>query len=159
VPVIVISAVDLGKIPRSVPEELNAISIVDRLAKAEDSIRQLQDYVAKNANDIHAVTAKTTKGDAQSRERSAQPTSSWGDLRTTEWNDDDWKTPTESDTVEKPESFAEIVANKSIFCHVRYYCLYSRRTWSWKRSRHGKCGNWCAHQSVSTTSDIAPKGQ
>jgi hypothetical protein len=32
--VIVISAVDLGKIPRSVPEELNAISIVDRLAKA-----------------------------------------------------------------------------------------------------------------------------
>jgi hypothetical protein len=62
--------------------------------------------VAKNANDDHAV--KTTKGDTQSRER-------WADLRTTEWNDDDWKTPTVSDTVEKPESFAEIVANKSIY--------------------------------------------
>jgi hypothetical protein len=62
-PYFVISAYDLLKIPRSMPEELNNISLVDRLAKLKGKISKIQDIVVKNANDIHALESKQVKCD------------------------------------------------------------------------------------------------
>jgi hypothetical protein len=82
-PEIVISAYDLGRIPRSVPEELNDISIVDCLAKAEDRIREIEKSVVRNANEIHAFRGEDAGNKDKSRSAGA-----WDDMRVDEWNED-----------------------------------------------------------------------
>lgn len=66
-PIVVIRADQLHMIPRSNPEELNSISVVDRLNKMEQKMSQMQDTidssVAKNlelSDRLHAVENTTT---------------------------------------------------------------------------------------------------
>jgi hypothetical protein len=110
-PEIVISAVDLGKIPRSVPEELNAISIVDRLAKLEDRFGEMQQSVVKNSNEIHAC--KVLREQSAKKERPTQTTSNWSNVRTEVWNDEAWNKPTDTESVKKTDTFADVLNNKT----------------------------------------------
>ena len=57
-PNVVISATDLGCIPRSHPEELNNISLVDRLAKLEHKVSEMKNIICKNSIDIESLTSK-----------------------------------------------------------------------------------------------------
>jgi hypothetical protein len=54
-PLFVVSAYNLTKIPRSMPEELNNISVVDRIGTLERKIRRMEETIAKNACDIHEL--------------------------------------------------------------------------------------------------------
>lgn len=60
-PVITIKAMDLGLIPRSHPEELNNISLVDRLARIEKKIEQMQECVGKNEQNIQELKSAGEK--------------------------------------------------------------------------------------------------
>jgi hypothetical protein len=87
-PHITISALDLGKIPRSLPEELNSISIVDRLAKLESKVSLMEDTVVKNVTDIHRLEV-----DVRDKKDNPDPVSSdnkWKDMVVEKWDDTAW---------------------------------------------------------------------
>jgi hypothetical protein len=55
VPLFVVSAYNLANLPRSMPEELNNISLVDRLATLEGKVRRMEETIVRNACDIHEL--------------------------------------------------------------------------------------------------------
>lgn len=64
-PNVVISATDLGLIPRAHPEELNNISLCDRLVKIEHRINEMQGRILRNSTEIHDITSKRKQENAE----------------------------------------------------------------------------------------------
>lgn len=124
-PDIVISALSLGKIPRSVPEELNAISIVDRLAKIEDLVKLIQESVVKNSNDIRmnkieqAVTRQSCEQNSLPKRLEVPKTtmqeSGWSGLQVEPWDEAAWS-PSVPEGSKRAESFVDAVKNSRETC-------------------------------------------